>query len=62
MKSLIDQNIFGGTFGIGRGNCPRSPPVYAPVQGTDILKFGKNPLIYSVSYFNFGGFVAFWEV
>jgi len=20
----------------------------------------KNPLIYSVSYFNFGGFLAFW--
>jgi len=27
--------------------------------GSDILKFDKNPLVYCVSYFNFGGLVAF---
>ena len=29
-------------------------------KGTDILKFEKKSDFYSVSYFNFGGFVAFW--
>jgi len=31
---------------------------YVCAGGTDILKFDKNPLIYSVSYFNFGVLVA----
>jgi len=32
---------------------------YVCAGGTGILKFDKNPLIYNVSYLNFGGLTAF---